>query len=237
MIEIQQLHKSFRMNHVLKGIDLILDKANITAVLGPNGSGKTTLIKCILGLVLPDKGRILFENEAIHQKFAYRNRLTYLSQIARFPENLTVQELLQMIKDIRRGKTREGIFIDTFGLGPELGKKMHTLSGGTRQKVNLMLSLMYDTPLIILDEPSNGLDPFALMNLKQFLMEEKKRGKYILMTTHIMSLVEDLADNVVFLLEGHIYYQGSIHNLIEKQDATNLENAIAKILKPHVENI
>ena len=108
---------------------------------------------------------------------------------------------------------------------------MGTLSGGNKQKVNLLLSLMFDNPLLILDEPTSGLDPLAIINLKQYLRSEKEKGKLILVTTHIMSFVEELADHVIFLLEGNIYFDGSLDNLMSSHRADSLELAIAKILK------
>lgn len=243
MILFEEIYKSFGKNEVLKGINLTFDKLGITAILGPNGSGKTTLIKSFLGLVLPDSGNIIFQEEEVQHKHAYRDQISHLPQIARFPENLTPLEIIKMIKDMRTGATREEHFIKMFDLEGELEKKMGTLSGGNRQKVNLLLALMYDNPVIILDEPSTGLDPLALINLKKHLMEEREKGKLILITTHIMSFVEEMADNIVFLLEGKIYFDGSQKQLLEEHGEIRLEHAIANILRPYkkqdeyVENI
>ncbi len=237
MIQIQKLNKNFKKNEVLKGLDLQLHQPGITALLGPNGSGKTTLIKCILGLVVPDQGSLFFDEKNIKNQYAYRQHISYLPQIARFPENLTVRELLGLMKNIRKGATKEKEPIDLFGLEKEMDKKMSMLSGGTRQKFNLVLSFMYDSPFIMLDEPSTGLDPLAMIVLKNYLLEEKRKGKQILIITHILSLVEDLADHVVFILEGKIYYHGGMKALIEQQNVNNLEYAIANILRSDAANI
>jgi Cu-processing system ATP-binding protein len=230
MIEIKNLRKAYKKNEVLKGIDISFNKSGITAVLGPNGSGKTTLIKCILGMVIPDEATITVFDKNIKGQWAYRSQIDYLPQIAQFPENLTVTQLLQMIKDIRQEKTNDEKLIKLFGLQPYLDKRLGSLSGGTKQKVNLVLALMYDNPLMILDEPTNGLDPVALIHLKDYLQEEKRKGKTILMTTHIMSLVEELADEIVFLLEGKIYFRGSVSELLASENEVNIERAIARIL-------
>ena len=232
MINIKNLYKSFGKNEVLKGITLDFQNGGITAILGPNGSGKTTLIKCLLGLVFADKGEITFKNKSTLNQFQYRNEISHLPQIARFPENLTTRELITMIKDLRKGKTKEDYFIKMFGLEIELDKKMVNLSGGTRQKVNIMLALMYDNPVIILDEPSTGLDPLALINLKAYLLKERDKGKLILITTHIMSFVEEIADDIAFLLEGHVYFYGPLAELLKIEEEVNLERAIAHILTP-----
>ncbi|HRF39493.1 MAG TPA: ATP-binding cassette domain-containing protein, partial [Saprospiraceae bacterium] len=116
MIEIRNLHKSYGKLEVLQGIDLGFEqKGRIAAILGPNGSGKTTLIKSILGMVLPDKGEIRVDGQAIRQQWAYRERISYLPQIARFPENLSVRELIAMIKDLRGGHAEDELLIRLFG--------------------------------------------------------------------------------------------------------------------------
>ena len=231
MISIKKLHKAFGKNKVLKGIDLDFEKPGIVAILGPNGSGKTTLIKCILGMVIPNEGDIEVDGKNIKGEWSYRNQVDYLPQIARFPENLKVKELLAMIKDIRGKGDNSKHFIDLFDLHPFLNERLGNLSGGTLQKVNIMLAMMYDSPLLILDEPTTGLDPLALVRLKQLILEEKAKGKIILITTHIMSFVEEMADEVVFLLEGNIHFNGSLKDLKNQYDSKKLEEAIAKILE------
>lgn len=230
MIEIKNLSKKFGKLTVLDQLDLSIDEGGIFAVLGPNGSGKTTLIKCILGMVIPDSGNILIQNESVLKKWAYRNDINYLPQIANFPANLTVKELLAMVKNLRPKPASEERLIDLFGLQPFLDKKLGYLSGGTKQKVNLVLTFMFDSKLFILDEPTNGLDPVSLIRLKGLIAEEKKKGKTILITTHIMSLVEEIADEIVFLLDGNIYFKGKVSSLKEMTKERDLEHAIAKII-------
>ncbi len=231
MITITNLNKSYKKNHVLRDINLELPQSGIVALLGPNGSGKTTLLKCFLGMVLADSGDLVFDGRSVLGQYEYRAKVSYLSQIARFPENLTARELISLMKEIKPGETREANFIKVFNLEKELDKKMGSLSGGTRQKVNITLALMHDDPLIILDEPSTGLDPLSLQELKKFILKERERGKLILITTHILSLAEDLADDILFLLEGDIYFNGSLKDLLNDQGENNLENAIAHILR------
>lgn len=231
MIRIENLKKSFERNEVLKNITLQIPAGGINAILGPNGSGKTTLIKCLIGLVIPDHGSLYIQDENIHGKWMYRKDIAYLPQIARFPENLKVKELVKMVKDIRQQPApHEDEIIRTFDLEDFLDKKIRNLSGGTRQKVNILLNLMFDTSLIILDEPTAGLDPVARIRLKEMILKRKEAGKTILFTTHIMGLVEDLADDIVFLLEGSIHYQGTLEEMIRKTGESNLEHAMAHML-------
>ena len=231
MIEIKDLHKKFGRNEVLKGIDLTIARGGIFSVLGPNGSGKTTLIKAVLGMVIPDSGTISIEGENLKNNYKYRNDTDYLPQIANFPENLNVSELIAMIKDMRSAKnTNEEELIEMFKLQPFLNKKLSRLSGGTKQKVNIVLAFMFNSPLIILDEPTNGLDPISHLRLKNLINSEKEKGKTILITSHILSFVEQISDEIVFLLEGKIYFKGSISELKTKTNQPDFEQAIASIL-------
>lgn len=231
MIKIENLHKSFGANCVLNGIDLTFpDKGCITAVLGPNGSGKTTLIKCILGMVIPDSGAISVQGEAVKDQWEYRRLIDYLPQIANFPENLRVEELIAMIKDIRQGTAKDEELIRQFGLQEAMEQRLVNLSGGTKQKVNLVLAFMYDSPLVILDEPTSGLDPLAMVYLRELIQREKDNGKTIVITSHIMSFVEEIADNIVFLLDGKIHFNGAVQALKDQHQESSVERAIARIL-------
>lgn len=229
MIEIKDLHKKFGKNQVLSGIDLEIKDGGIFAILGPNGSGKTTLIKSILGMVIPNKGNIIVAGNSIKKTWKYREGIDYLPQIANFPGNLRVRELIRMIKDLRRRSADEDRLIKMFKLEPFLDKKLSTLSGGTKQKVNIVLTFMFDSPLIILDEPTTGLDPASLIHLKRLIQEEKIKGKTILITSHIMQFVAEIADTIVYILEGKIYFKGSVEELKAKTKQTDLEHAIAAI--------
>ncbi len=231
MIEIKNLYKRFGNNEVLKGINLSIQRGGIFSVLGPNGSGKTTIIKSILGMVLLDSGEIFIDGKSLKNNFKYRNEIDYLPQIANFPGNLKVKELIEMIKDLRQSKAPKDLeLIEIFKLQPILNKKLSNLSGGTKQKVNIVLAFMFNSPLIILDEPTSGLDPISHLRLKNLINSEKEQGKTILITSHILSFVEEISDEIVFLLEGKIYFKGTIPELKKKTDQPDFEHAIASIL-------
>ena len=231
MIEITNLHKRFGKLIVLDGMDLEINSGGIFAILGPNGSGKTTLIKSILGMVIPNSGEIKINDQSVLKKWEYRNQINYLPQIANFPTNLTVNELIAMVKNLRPKESRDIDLINLFSLEPFLDKKLGNLSGGTKQKVNIVLTFMFDSELIILDEPTTGLDPISLIHLKEIIQKEKSNGKTILITTHIMSFVEEVADEIVFLLDGEIYFKGSTKNLKLQTKQPDLEHAIAHLMK------
>ncbi len=230
MIKIESLHKKFGKLTVLDGLNLEIRSGGIFAILGPNGSGKTTLIKCLLGMVIPNSGKIIYENEDILHKWTYRNKINYLPQIANFPANLTVNELLKMVKNLRPKTPNDKELISIFEVESFLNKKLGNLSGGTKQKINIILTFMFDSDLIILDEPTTGLDPISLIQLKKIIQQEKAKGKTILVTTHIMSLVDEIADEIVFLLDGKIYFKGSVEMLKTQTKQTDLEHAIANLM-------
>ncbi len=230
MVKIADLKKSFGKNEVLKGISYDIKEGKITTILGPNGSGKTTLIKSVLGLVIPDSGKIIINENEIKNKFDYRKQIGYMPQIARFPENLKVKELFSMIKNLRNQQANEDYYIELFELQEFIKRPLRYLSGGTRQKVNAACAMMFDAPILVFDEPTVGLDPLTLVNFKKHIRAELKKNKTIILTTHIISLVEELADEIVFLLEGKIFFKGSVQQLKSQEQENNLENAIANIL-------
>ncbi|WP_457624335.1 ABC transporter ATP-binding protein, partial [Persephonella sp.] len=169
MVKVKNLYKRFGKLEVLKGIDLELKGGNVTAILGPNGSGKTTLIKSILGLVVPTSGEIYVKGENVRKNWNYRKYIGYMPQIAVFPENLTLKELINMLVDIRKEGYNPNMkeeIIEGFKLEKYMDKKLKTLSGGTKQKVSALITFMFDPEIYFLDEPTVGLDPISSSFLK-----------------------------------------------------------------------
>jgi len=181
-------------------------------------------------MVVPQQGVIEMNGKEIRNEWKYRQHIGYLPQIARFPENLKVKELIRMISDIRSSSGNTALLSQMFELESVMNKPLRHLSGGTRQKVNILLAFMFDCPNYILDEPTVGLDPLSLIRFKNLLKTEKSKGKGILLTTHIVSLVEELADDIIFLLEGKIFFSGSLHDLKSMYGGQSLEQSMAKII-------
>lgn len=232
MINIKGLTKEFGSRTVIDELNLEIPSGQATGIVGPNGSGKTTTIKALLGLVKPSAGEIYVGGQPIEGQWDYRQEIGYMPQIARYPENMTVAELFDFIKKVRGvSQTSQETLVSYFELEQELNKRMRTLSGGTRQKVGAVLAMMFDPQILIFDEPTAGLDPYSSVRFKDLVHKEKRKGKTILLTTHIMNEIEELADHLIFLVEGKVRYHGPMNELIERQQEQHLEGAIAKMMK------
>jgi Cu-processing system ATP-binding protein len=161
----------------------------------------------------------------------YRKRIGYMPQAARFPEHLTGREIIGLLTGLRgRSAGLDEELIEQFRLDAHLDKPIRTLSGGTRQKLNAAVAFLFRPRLLILDEPTAGLDPVAAGVLKDKVLRAPAEGATVILTSHIMSEIEELAQDLVFLVEGNVVYQGSIESLLEQSGETRLERAIAGIL-------
>ena len=230
-VRILGLWKRFGRLDVLRGVDIEITPGRITAVVGPNAAGKTTLIKTVLGLVRPDRGMVMVNDVVVGRDPAYRKAIGYMPQATRFPEYLTGREILGLVGGLRdRSAGLDEELIAQFGLDTHLDKPIRSLSGGTRQKLNAAVAFLFRPALIILDEPTAGLDPVAAGILKDKVLRAPSRGATVLLTSHIMSEIEELAQDLVFLVEGNVVYQGPVESLLEQSGESRLERAIAAIL-------
>lgn len=231
MIRIRALRKSYGALKVLDGIDAVIETGRVTAIVGPNAAGKTTLIKSILGLVHSESGSIEVGGITVNGDESYRREIGYMPQIARFPSNLTGAELLAMLRDLRRDAPDvDDELIGTFGLGLELTKKLNDLSGGTKQKINAVAAFLFKPALLILDEPTAGLDPRSSRILKDKILAERKDGRTFVITSHVMSELEELADDVIFMNEGKVRFAGSLDQIKKLTRKDDLERAVAELI-------
>lgn len=232
MISFGDVTKYFGKIKVLDGVSLDLVEGRTYALVGPNGSGKTTLIKSLLGQVIPQKGVITFDGASIANQWKYRQHIGYMPQIGRYPDTFTIGQLIEMMKDIRKDSAAtDEELIEAFKLYKVFDKRMHTLSGGTRQKVSAVLAFMFNAPVLILDEPTAGLDPISVEILKEKIMSEKARGKLLLITSHILSDMDELATDVVYIMDGKIQYNNSIQSLKSETSENRLGKAIATMIR------
>ena len=233
MIKIEHISKKFKRLVALDDVTASFDRGQVISLIGPNGSGKTTLIKSILGMVRPDAGRIYCNGLSIDRDYNYRKDIGYMPQIGRYPDNMKVGQLLNMLKHIR-GNNNDHLDTDLirkFGLSAIYDKPMRTLSGGTRQKVSACLAFLFNPGILILDEPTAGLDPLSSETLKEKIILEKSKGKLILITSHILSDLDDITTHVMYLQEGRVHFFKKLQTLQEETCETRLGKAIARIMK------
>lgn len=231
MIELSKVTKRFGKLTALKDVSTTCNTGEVIALIGANGCGKTTLIKSILGMVVPDEGEILFNKKNIKNDWLYRKHIGYMPQIGRYPENMSIAQVLDMLKDIRKApdKSLDEELYHAFKLADILDKRMGTLSGGTRQKVSAQLAFMFNPEVLILDEPTAGLDPLSSEILKDKIAKEK--DKLILITSHILSDLDDVVTHVIYMQDGQVYFKKPMEQLKEETGKLRLSEAIAHIMR------
>lgn len=215
----------------MDNVSATCNQGECIALIGPNGSGKTTFIKSILGMVVPDSGVIQFKGKDIRNDWHYRDEIGYMPQIGRYPDNMTIGQILDMMKDIRNKKSAlDDDLIKAFSLHKLLDKRMRTLSGGTRQKISASLAFMFDPAVLILDEPTAGLDPVSSELLKDKIITEKEKGKLVLITSHVLSELDDLVTQIIYMQDGKLLFQKSIDELKKDTGQKKLSKAIAWVM-------
>ena len=232
MIRVENLSKKFGRFSALKNVNLRIEKGACIALIGPNASGKTTLIKSILGLVIPTEGKIFVNGKSTDNEWLYRQDIGYMPQIGRYPDNMRIEQLFEMISTLRKQtlETCDRELIQKFEIEKIYQKRMGSLSGGTRQKISACLAFLFHPPILILDEATAGLDPVSTELLKEKIRKEKHKGKLSLITSHVLSDLDELIDEVIFLQDGEISFQKTIEQLRQDTNETKLSRAIAKVM-------
>ena len=233
MIKVTELTKRFGKFTALDNISLCLDKGRSIALIGPNGCGKTTLIKCILGLNVVGETKIMVNQSDVSEDFLYRREIGYMPQIGHYPENMTIRQTIDMIANNRKSKSAnlDKELMDAFELSAIFDKKMGTLSGGTTQKVSAVIAFMFDPQIIILDEPTAGLDPISAQILKNKIIKERDKGKLILITSHFLSELDDLVNEIIFMNEGKILVHQQVSELLKETRTEKISDSVVKVLE------
>ncbi len=234
MIDIQNISKKYGKQLVLDTINLVLSAGQSVALIGPNGSGKTTLIKAILGLVLPDSGQITVEQQNITESPDYRKHIGYMPQLSRFPERMKVRQLFAIIQNIRKEKPVNGYDSDLyqqFHIANMADKALGTLSGGMKQQVSAALAFYFRPKIIILDEPTAGLDPLSNEILKSKINQTVTENRLVLTTSHILSDLDEICNHVVYLINGKILFNMAITELSSETGETRLNKMVVKLLQ------
>lgn len=230
MIKIENISKIYNKLSVLNQLNLLIDSGESVAIMGPNGSGKSTMIKSILGLVKPEIGTIFVNNENVKNSDNYRYNIGYMPQIARYPENLTPREIINLILKMRNEESHlfPESLINDFELTQHLDKKMNSLSGGSRQKVSVVLTFMFNPQILILDEPTSGLDPYMALKFIEMVKERNNLGTTIILVSHTLAEINEISRRIVYLFEGNKLIDDSIENIKNNVNQSDLNLAILK---------
>ncbi|MEZ4909883.1 MAG: ABC transporter ATP-binding protein [Saprospiraceae bacterium] len=232
MIELTNVSKSFGSTRALEDVTLSLDAGKCIGLIGPNACGKTTIIKSILGMVVATSGSITFDGTPISGDVSYKSQIGYMPQIGRYPENMSVQQVIDMIRYIRKFEGSEDMELyHAFKIDTFKHKKMRTLSGGTTQKVSAVIAFLFNPKVLILDEPTAGLDPLASEILKQKVISERNKGKLILITSHLLSELDDLLTDIIFMQESRVLFNKKISQLFEETGEERISKAIHILLR------
>ncbi len=213
-IEVTGLRKSFGRTCALDGLDLTVASGEVHGFLGPNGSGKTTTIRVLLGLIRADGGTArLLGGDPWHEAVTLHRRLAYVPGDVTLWPNLSGGEVIDLLGRLRGGldDQRRAVLLERFELDPS--KKSHAYSKGNRQKVALVAALASGAELLILDEPTSGLDPLMEATFRACIEEERRNGRTVLLSSHILSEVEALCDRVTIIRAGRTVETGALADL------------------------
>lgn len=213
-VQLQQVTKKFKGGRGIFDVSFTLEPGHITALVGSNGAGKSTIINILTNLLKQDSGTITRESQDVR----------YMPDDIDFPDTLTAEEIIRFLGNLKKiPVTQQVELLEKVGLADAKKMKVGQFSKGMRQRLNLAQSLMGDSTLYILDEPTNGLDPFWIAHLKAMLEQERQRQQIVLFSTHLLSLAEEIADQVVLIHNGRILAAGAIDTLLASGDCTTLE--------------
>ena len=243
MIKLVDVHKSYTKDkETIKGVSFEVKKGEIFGLLGPNGAGKTTLMQMIATLMKPTTGQVFIDGMTadknlleIHKRIGFLTNEIKLDPMST-PNNLF--DFFAALYDIPENelKDRRDESFARFGITPFADKRINELSTGMKQKISIAISLIHNPPIIIFDEPTNGLDILTSKQVTDYLKELKEQGHTILLSTHIFSVAEELCDEIAILVDGKIAAQGTVEELIKQSETDSFEKAFFKIyVENHVE--
>jgi len=216
VIVIDKLQKSYGKVQAVRGISMSVERGEIFGFLGPNGAGKTTTIRCMLDVIRPSAGTIrVLGMDAQRDTLALHQHIGYIPGDVRLPGQMTGK---QIINYFSRLQGRQPVLLDDLvaRFDVEMKRQLKSYSKGMRQKIGIVLGFMCDPDVLILDEPSSGLDPLLQRTFNEFLLEEQARGKTIFMSSHIMSDVEKVCQRVAVIRQGELVTVEEVEKLREK---------------------
>jgi len=215
MIELRNLEKTYGETHALKGVSFSISKGEIVGLLGPNGAGKTTAMKIVVGYLLPTAGSATVAGlDVVSHPLEVQRKIGYLAENAPLYLDMVAQEYLEFMADMRgldavTRRRRLARVVEECGIGHVLTRPIGQLSKGYRQRVGLAAAILHDPEILILDEPTTGLDPNQIVEVRQ-LIRRMGKTKTVVLSTHILPEVEATCDRVVILIDGHVRADGAL---------------------------
>lgn len=216
LVEAKKLTNRYKNGRGLREATFSLQEGRIMALVGGNGAGKSTLIRLLTGQEKQKSGELNWQSS---------QEVRYMPDDVDFPSMLTATEILLLLASLKKiGQQEVEEVLKRVGLWEVRGQKVQQFSKGMRQRLNLAQSLLGNGRLLILDEPTNGLDPFWIAELKRMMLEEKAKGCTVLFSTHLLAFVEEVADDLLMLHEGTIIASGELQEVLLKENAASLES-------------
>lgn len=240
MIETFQLSKRYGKQEVLANLGLRCEAGNSIALIGPNGAGKTTLSKIILGQVIPTNGRVEINGIDISMGPDYRQELGYMPQMIRFPAQMKTRQIFQLMRSLRpdiRGDKYDTELYEQLEIDRMNDKALGALSGGMQQRVSAALAFYFNPRILILDEPTAGLDPLANEMLKAKIRKSAKEERLIITTSHILNDLEEICNHVIYLLGGKVCFAGSLQELRERTGETKLNRMVVSLIQTNTGHV
>lgn len=234
MIRVEHIGKYFKKSKVeaVKDVAFEVSRGEIFALLGPNGAGKTTTLRCVSTLSRPTSGKVFYNNETLSEKNTsdIRRKIGFLTNEVRLDGQFTPNQLadyfgaLYGLSDEKIKAQKEKLF-GYFGISEYADRKYEKFSTGMKQKTSIAISMIHDPEILNLDEPTNGLDILTQELVEKFIMEERKSNKCIIISTHILEIVERLADRVGVIVDGKLVFSGTKEDMVEKNNARDMHEA------------
>ncbi len=233
MIKIKKLTKNYKNVIALNGVDLNIDKQDVFGLLGYNGAGKSTLIKILVGLVNSNSGSVFINNYDVSKDHETASKyFGYLPELPHFFPNMTASEYLNYLCKLENIDNKNiNYLIDLVGLSSEKKKKTIAYSQGMRQRLGFATALLNDSELLILDEPTNGLDPGGRNDFKNIIKNLNSEGKTVVISSHLLNEIEAICNKVAIIDKGEIIQTGETKALIKNKNYKSLEELFLKEMR------
>ena len=226
MLEVKDLTKFFGIKKVVDNVSFSVENGKILGVLGKNGAGKSTTFRMILNILEPDEGEVLYNGEKIDSKVS--DKIGYLPEVGSLIDSYTVYEQCMYygkMKSMSEEQIKKNMFdlLERFSIVEYANMKIKELSKGNKQKIQFIISILHDPDLIILDEPFSGLDPVSVEYFKNVILELKEKGKTIIFSSHIMSQVEMLCEDVLIIDKGKVILNCNLNDIKQEYSRKTLD--------------